>query len=484
MKKLNSGKTRGAKVVTSAFRAKLSIAVTMMMFLLLFVLTTSAQVVSQERTVTPFSVLSINGEVKVELIQGSLQSVVVEAEAEQQELITVSPWGKGDVLMINGKSGNKGVVRVTTPALTGVKVSGTSELTGNMPFIIEKIKIEALGASKVKLNLEGSTIETDAQGASVMTLSGRCDKLNLKAGGASHCRFDSLVITSAVVNLSGASSARLNVAEKVEGQVTGASAVTFLKEPAINELKVSSVASFIEQLDSELPQDMKTGDLVSELKKSKSKKATKFNGHFKGVELGINTYLNSNNEFKLPEGAEYMALKMPNSLTVNLNLLEANLPIIKQNFGLVTGMGIEFNNYKFEESNYIKKVDGQLAAIPSEVEFKKSKLSCSYLKVPFMLEYQTNSGSKKSSFHIGGGANFGLRLRSHTKYNLEDGGRTIKEKEWDRFYLNPFRVAGIVKFGWGPLNFFAEYNLLPLFETGKGPELYPVSFGIALVNWN
>ena len=138
---------------------------------------------------------------------------------------------------------------------------------------------------------------------------------------------------------------------------------------------------------------------------------------------------------------------MENQKNDNLNLLEANLPIIKQNLGLVTGLGIEFNNYKFEGNNYIKKIDGKIAAlVPADsLIFDKSKLSCSYLKVPFMIEYQTNSKSSKNSFHFGAGANLGLRLRSHTKYNYLEDGKKVKEKEWDNFYLNPYRVAGIVK---------------------------------------
>jgi len=66
----------------------------------------------------------------------------------------------------------------------------------------------------------------------------------------------------------------------------------------------------------------------------------------------------------------------------------------------------------------------------------------------------------------------------------ELNGKEVKEKEWDRFYLNPYRVAYVAKIGWGPLNFFAEYNILSLFDKGKGPELYPVNFGIALANWD
>ncbi|MFO7723605.1 MAG: head GIN domain-containing protein [Bacteroidales bacterium] len=447
--------------------------------------TTNAQTVAQVRQVSPFSFITISGTAKVELSQGEAYGVVVEASEADQDLITVAPFGKGDVLRINAKGGQDAKIVVTAPALSGVKVTEASGLSGKGVFSQEKFKIEATGATTVDLDLAVVELQTDLSGAAVATIKGTTETLNLNLSGASHARMDSLQIKSAMVNASGASSGKLNVSDKVEGKVTGAATVSLVAEPASNTLEVTSVASFMGGVEEDLPEDMKLSDVMNEMKKGKSTKKSKFNGHFKGIELGVNTYLNNNNELKLPEGAEFMELRIPASLTVNLNLLEANLPIIRQNLGLVTGLGIEFNNYKFEGSNYIRKINGQVTGVPtSGFEFEKSKLACSYLKVPFMLEFQTNSGSSKNSFHISAGANFGLHLRSHTKYNFDEDGKTVKEKEWDRFYLNQYRAAGIVKLGWGPLNFFAEYNVLPLFESGKGPELYPVSFGIALANWD
>jgi hypothetical protein len=455
------------------------------LFLAMLILSTTAQTVTRERQVAPFNFITVSGTARVALSQGEQFSVVVEATEADQDLVTVAPFGKGDVLRVNAKGVQDAVVRITAPTLSGVKITEASSLTGNGVFTQEKFRVEATGATTVTLDLAVEELQAELTGAAVATLKGSAGSLNLKMSGASHARLDSLQTRAAIVNASGASSGKLNVSEKVDGKITGAATLALVSEPVSNTLEVTSVASLMGDVENELPEDMKFSDIMNEVKKAKSSKQSKFNGHFKGVELGVNTYLNSNNELKLPEGAEFMELRIPASLTVNLNLLEANLPIIKQNLGLVTGMGIEFNNYKFEGSNYIRKVNGEVTGVPTDgFEFEKSKLACSYLKVPFMLEFQTNSGSSKNSFHLSAGANLGLRLRSHTKYNYIEDGKTVKEKEWDRFNLNPYRVAGIVKFGWGPLNFFAEYNILPLFESGKGPELYPISFGIALANWD
>lgn len=461
----------------------------------------SAQVIVQERTVEPFTEIEITGTAKVELTQGALQAVTVSATSADQELVTVK--NKDNVLIINSKGADGIVINVTTPSAAKVKISEAASLKGLNVFNQPQMVMEANGAATIKMEIETNALEAHLNGASSVSLAGKADVLNLKMTGAANSKLEGLEVNTATVSASGASSAKLNVKEKLEGKVTGAASVKLVSEPVSNMLENSSVIvkkeiiieegevelaeslEALEMLDSIMPEDFDV-EVIHKIKEGKEKKKKKFNGHFGGVELGINTYLNNNDEFTLPAGADYMELKMPNSLVVNLNLLEANLPIIRNHLGIVTGLGIEFNNYKFENSNFLDKENGEITPVAPDpgIEFIKSKLSVSYLKVPFMLEFQTNSGSKKNSFHLGGGANLGLRLNSHTKYKYEEDGKVNKEKEFDRFYLNPFRVAGIVKFGWGPLNFFAEYNLLSLFETGKGPELYPVSFGIALANWD
>jgi hypothetical protein len=444
-----------------------------------------AQTIAQDRQVAPFSGLVLQGTVKVELSQGTSHSVVVEAPEAEQELITVTSAGKGEFLKVSGKTGSNALVKITTPNLATIKLSDASSLKCINTLTQESLRIEAGGATTMNMLLDIKSLDVDLSGATVATMAGKAADLNLKMGGAAQGKLDSLQVRRAIVQAQGASSGKIQVAEKVEGKVTGAASIAMVQEPEVNQLEVSSVAAMMGEVDEQMPEEQKIGDVVKEIKMAKTKKGKKFNGHFKGVELGINTYVNRDNELKLPDGAEYMTLKMPNSLTVNLNLLEANLPIIRHYVGLVTGLGIEFNNYKFEQSNFIRSDSTGIIAIPAApISFEKSKLACSYLKIPFILEFQTNSDSKKNSFHIAGGANFGLRLRSHTKYKYEDAGKSVKEKEWDRFYLNPYRAAAIVKFGWGPLNFFAEYNLLTMFDKGKGPELYPVSFGIALANWD
>ena len=58
-----------------------------------------------------------------------------------------------------------------------------------------------------------------------------------------------------------------------------------------------------------------------------------------------------------------------------------------------------------------------------------------------------------------------------------------KEKDKQSFNTNPFRVSATVRGGVGWFNVFATYSLTPLFENGRGPELYPFTVGVTLLGF-
>ena len=120
----------------------------------------------------------------------------------------------------------------------------------------------------------------------------------------------------------------------------------------------------------------------------------------------------------------------------------------------------------------------------SLVDYIKSKLLVNYLRIPLLLEYQTNSKSKKNSFHITAGVVAGLRISSHTKQVYKDDkDKKYKLKDKDDFHLSPLKYDASVRIGWGKFNLFATYSLNQLFKKHEAPTLYPFTAGLTLVGW-
>jgi hypothetical protein len=203
-----------------------------------------------------------------------------------------------------------------------------------------------------------------------------------------------------------------------------------------------------------------------------------------------------------------MDLRMTKSIAVNLNFFEQNVALSKnQKWGFVTGLGLEWHNYRFSRNTRLNSDSSFLIGyIDQGISIRKTKLTTLHLTVPVLFEFQTNHRHKKNSFHVGAGMVIGARLSSHTKkyynelnkdfeiarYNPATGKYETeflatspshsKGKTFDDFFLQPFKFDATVRIGWGFINLFATYSVNQMFQKDKGPELYPWTIGITLVN--
>ena len=233
----------------------------------------------------------------------------------------------------------------------------------------------------------------------------------------------------------------------------------------------------------------------------------KYNGHWAGIDLGWNGYVNSNFNMNFPSHQSYLDLNSSRSMTVNLNPIELNLNIARNHFGLTSGLGLTFNNYYFSNSTLLIHDSSSLLAYKlvdqngNKADMKVNKLTELWLTLPLILEYQTNSGIKWNSFHVSAGVVGGVRLCAYTKqkfysryttyYLQDDNGLNVGSVYVDnhftrthsQYHLNPFKLDATVRIGWSFLNFFANYTVTTMYQKNQGPELYPWAVGITLCGW-
>jgi len=209
-----------------------------------------------------------------------------------------------------------------------------------------------------------------------------------------------------------------------------------------------------------------------------------FDIHWAGFEIGLNNFMNDNFKMNLSDEDSYMDLNTGKSWNVNLNLLEYDVSLIGKRFGVGTGLGFEFNDYRFDNLLPIDKgangviVDSTYAGTEYNVE--KAKLTTTYITVPLIFEYQVDVGDDNNKFFLGAGVIGGLKIGSHTKVVYDRDGDEKKNKNRSDFYLSPFRYGYTVRAGYGFLKLFANYYDTSLFESGKGPQIHPFTVGFML----
>jgi len=206
--------------------------------------------------------------------------------------------------------------------------------------------------------------------------------------------------------------------------------------------------------------------------------ARRMDGTWGGFELGLNGLTNADYQFDLPSNAGFLDYDMTRSWAFNFNFAEKSLGIIRNYFGLVTGLGFEYQQFMLTDNVNLTKTDQGIAGEPVEIDLDKNRFSMCYLTLPLMAEFQIPVYGEHHRIKLSAGIIGGLRLGSRQVQKYEANGEKEKIKTKDDFYLRDFRYGFTGRVGYGDVAVFATYYPQTLFENGQGPEIFPVTFGL------
>ncbi len=152
-------------------------------------------------------------------------------------------------------------------------------------------------------------------------------------------------------------------------------------------------------------------------------------------------------------------------------------PIPKSKLSLAIGLGLGMHNLHSNAALVDTSGSSFFEPYADGVDYKINKLQLTYLDIPAELRFKSEKGLR---FAIGIKA--GFLLNAHTKYKGEnpDGGRSIKIKEGKLPNLEKWRFGPTMQIGYKWINLMAFYSLSTVFDKTVGPEIFPVSVGIAL----
>ncbi len=485
------------------------------------------EVVRETRDVPAFDKIDIGGAFEVTVTFGEPQKL--EVESKQKAIADITTEVKDSRLIVGSNKVRNNTplnLYISVPSLSALELHGAADLKGINPLKADMLTIAISGAASADLELDVETLRTEASGASDLDLTGKATHHSTIVSGAASINAKKLITETTDADVSGAGSAHVN-AKDVTGNTSGAGEIysedseqdTEVVEQTIVEIDDDGDTTYIKVPGTkiEVTEDGDTvrvrvgnrviivdedGDVTTERIRHR-----KFNGHWAGFDIGLNGYVTPDFNMNFPKEYEYLDLRMEKSIAVNLNFFEQNIPLAKnQKWGMVTGLGLTFNDYKFMRPTRLSMDSSALIGyLDQDINIRKSKLSAMYLSLPLLIEFQTAPIYRKNGFHINLGVIASARLSSHTKkyydelntefnvtrYNPETGLYEVeftamspndpKEHHYGDWFLQPFKFEATARIGWNFLNFWANYSLNTMFREGKGPELYPWSAGISLL---
>lgn len=477
--------------------------------IILSILTFSATAQDKlEKTVEPFSSIAASGAVNIKYRISDTNQVILNGNDDDFTKIEFS--NKDNTLFIHstGTINDPLTITVTGNKLNEVVISGASSFKASQELQAPHFHINASGASNANINLNSNSVKAMVTGASDVSLKGTAHVFDATIAGAANVKAYDLKTDTCLVNASGASTAKVQIAQKANLNATGASTIKFKGEP--KEISAEgSTSSKIMKIGTD-------GTSVNSLPNdtSKSKTTFKFRGkniiiidgdhpkadslrhataqrdytreHWQGLWLGFGGYTNPQMGFSMNNPNKYMELDYGKSFNFQWNLTQKNLNLYKKYIQLSTGVGFEFNNLSFENKTRLNPDSSYTWGIidsTNKYGYLKNRFKQTYVTVPLLLSFNTNKKLKKN-VHLTCGVVGKYLLSSKTKTILELNGDEFTYKRKDGYNLNPFQFNAYASVGYRNFTVFAQYALTEMFKANKGPQLYPFAVGVRLISFD
>jgi hypothetical protein len=450
---------------------------------------------SETRNVGDFTGIMASGETRVEITQAENCSVELVGNAEGLKNVVTEV--RNGILEIRGgtsKNLDGGILaKVSVKNLNKIQLSGAAVAKCMNQVVTDTLKINGSGAAQFDLVIKAKRLEGVLSGATAVKASGDTEALSIVGSGVSSFKGYNLIAEDAQVVTSGAASARVHASKKLNLTATGASDIKYTgsaTEKVINASSASTITVKGNESKSGDTTNVRIGDrtvsIVDDGNDDRSPREKKSNDddfeHWAGLDFGVNGLLSAQNKVDLPNGFDYLELNYAKSYVFGWNAWQKNIHIVKNYVNLGTGIGATWYHYNFRNAYTLTpNVPYAVATFDSTYNFSRNRLNVAYLNVPLFLEFNTNNNNADRSFHIAVGGQFGYNIfKNKVKQKYEFEGETYKRKVKDDFNVNPFKYDLIARIGYGKFTMFGTYSLSTLFESGRGPVVYPFTAGISL----
>lgn len=206
----------------------------------------SGVLVTREMDFSGFKRLDISHAFVADVKQSDTYSVVITVDDNLVDHLDVSK--RGDTLYIGiddvtlfGDATLRATI--TMPTLDGLEASGATKVTATGFRSSDRFDLEVSGASSFQGEMDSGDVQVRVSGASSVTLDGSGGNGDIGVSGASRVRLDGFTLQNVDVEASGASSATVNVAGRLDAEASGASTIIYLGNPQLGRIEESGASS-------------------------------------------------------------------------------------------------------------------------------------------------------------------------------------------------------------------------------------------------
>jgi hypothetical protein len=231
----------------------------------------SGRTVTETRDFTNFTSVDVQNTFQVEIVQAASFGVTITVHKDLLDYVSISQEGETLKIMLNPHHpftdftvGRKILkAKIAMPAISGLSLSGASKgsisgfkssenfrvgVSGASSLNIDDIEVgnaefDISGASEVTGSLKASDANFVVSGASQIDLKGSANNFTLTESGASVLKLLEFTVNMADVKVDGASEATIDVKEKLDAVLSGASRLYFHGNPTMGNISVTGAST-------------------------------------------------------------------------------------------------------------------------------------------------------------------------------------------------------------------------------------------------
>jgi len=174
---------------------------------------------------------------------------------------------------------------------------------------------------------------------------------------------------------------------------------------------------------------------------------------------------------------DWFDIKSGKSRNVNIWLFMQRLNMINHVVNLKYGLGLELNNYFFDDETIrFQKNPTLVVKDPALKGVKKNKLAADYLTVPLMLNFNFTP-ERRNGFGFSAGISAGYLYSARQKVKFSDD----KVKVHNDFDLQDWKLSYVGEINLGLVKLYGSYAFQSMWE--RGLDHTPFTAGLRFSNW-
>jgi hypothetical protein len=194
------------------------------------------------RQVSGFNAISLSAPVKLELVQGDTESLVL--EGDETLIADLETFVEGNTLRIRTKpkawSTHYGKVKgkVVARNIEALRIAGSGDISA-ASLKSAALKLAISGSGDIRIGTLGATnVDVSVSGSGDVTVGGKADEMSGHIAGSGDLRLAKLEVKDAKISIAGSGDATLWATQSLAVSVAGSGDVKYYGDPSIKKTSI------------------------------------------------------------------------------------------------------------------------------------------------------------------------------------------------------------------------------------------------------